>query len=360
MSGGVDSAVAAALLKEQGYGVLGFFMRMHSGERTEKDLADLEKVCEKLGIPLCIKDVRSRFKKEVIKYFLDSCAAGRTPNPCVFCNENFKFKIILEEGERGGFDYVATGHYARITKIQETRNKQISNFKFQISNKAQNPNFKLKTARDKSKDQSYFLYRLGQKELARIIFPLGEYEKTEVKKMAEKLGLSVSEKKESQDVCFLAGQTTELFLKNNLKLKKGKIVNEAGRIIGEHSGLPLYTLGQRKGINIGGTGPYYVIAKDSSKNQLVVTNDKKGAALFLGKVFLEDVHWVGGDAPELPMRVLARSRYRNPLVYAIIGRQKIKKTLTIEFEKPEKALASGQSVVFYAENGEVIGGGIIK
>ena len=359
MSGGVDSSVAAALLKYQGYDVTGLFMRMHKGEGVEKDLADVINVCEKLGIPLQTVDVRRKFQKEVVKYFLSEYAAARTPNPCVFCNKNFKFKILLEEAKKIKADYVATGHYARITKIQETITKQ--------NPKSKIPNYKLKTAKDKSKDQSYFLYRLGQEELAMIIFPLGEYEKTEVKKLAKKLGLEVSEKKESQDVCFMAGLTKEAFLKRNLKLEKGKIVDVQGEIIGEHSGLPLYTLGQRKGIHIGGTGPYYVVDKDFKQNRLVVTNDKKAAALFSTTINLEDVNWTFGAAPKLPVRVLMRSRYRNPLVYATIKSQisTNKKSAnsyeySVKFEKPEKAAASGQSVVFYTKAGEVIGGGIIK
>lgn len=359
MSGGVDSTVAAALLKKQGHDVCGFSMRMHSGERVENDMCDLEAVCKKLDIPLRIVDVRKRFKKEVVGYFLDEYAAGRTPNPCVFCNEKFKFKILLEEAEKAKIEYVATGHYARI---------KVNSQKSMVNSAGLNSKiiFKLFTAKDKNKDQSYFLYRLGQKELARIIFPLGEYEKTEVRKLAKKFGLAVHEKKESQDVCFMAGLTTELFLKKNLKLRKGKIINIAGEIIGEHDGLPLYTLGQRKGINIGGTGPYYVVNKDFKKNQLIVTNDKNEAALFSKTIILTDVKWTSG-APKLPLRVLARTRYRNPLVYATIRSQisTNKKSAnsceySVEFEKPEKAAASGQSVVFYAKAGEVIGGGIIK
>ncbi len=366
MSGGVDSSSAAALLKNQDFQVKGLFLRLYGEEeKTLKNIQDVEKVCQKLDIPLQIKDVRPRFKKEVMGYFLEEYASGRTPNPCVFCNENFKFKILLEEAKKAGIDYVATGHYARITKIQETINKQITNYKLQITNKFQNQNvklktvFRLRTAKDKNKDQSYFLYRLGQKELARIIFPLGEYEKTQVRALAKTFGLAVSEKKESQDVCFMAGVTLDEFLKKNLKLKKGKIVDATGKILGIHHGLPLYTIGQRKGIHIGGTGPYYVVAKDLKKNILTVSNDLQKLPLFYKVAILEKVSWVSAIPPRLA-RVLARSRYRNPLVYAIIKKHGANNAeCEIEFEKPEKALASGQSVVFYAKTGEVIGGGVI-
>ena len=351
MSGGVDSSVAAALLKKQGYLVRGVFMVLHDDtEKLEKNLQDLEKVSVQLGIECEILDLRRRFKKEVVKYFLDEYAAGHTPNPCVFCNENFKFKILLEEAKKNGIDYVATGHYA-LTRKLKVKEKII---------------YKLFTAKDKNKDQSYFLYRLGQEALARIIFPLGEYEKAEVRALAKKFKLPVHDKRESQDVCFMAGMSTDEFLNKNLKLKKGNIVDEKGETIGRHDGLPLYTLGQRKGINIGGTGPYYVIAKNFKKNILTVTNNKKESALFSQAIELTNVMWTN-KSPKLPLRVLVRSRYRNIPVYATI-KTKIpvdKKCYTdsmliVEFAESEKAAARGQSAVFYGEDGEVIGGGIIK
>lgn len=344
MSGGVDSSVVAALLKKQDFQVKGLFLRMHGEEeKLLQDIQDVTAICKKLDIPLQIKDVQKKFKKEVVGYFLAEYAAGRTPNPCIFCNENFKFKILLKEAEKAGIDYIATGHYARLSR-------EISNLK-------------LKIAKDKNKDQSYFLYRLGQKELGRIIFPLGEYTKTEVRALAKKFKLPVHAKRESQDVCFMARLTTEMFLKKNLKLKKGKIVNEAGEVIGEHDGVVLYTIGQRKGIHIGGTGPYYVIGKDLKKNQIIVSNNLEKLPLFSKVAILEKVSWTTG-APKMPLRVLARSRYRNPLVYATIKACSTKQAgcenYIIEFEKLEKSLASGQSVVFYSKNEEVIGGGIIK
>ena len=347
MSGGVDSSLAAALLKKQGLEVKGLFLQMHNEkEKMLQDKKDVEDICKKLDISLQILDVRSRFKKDVVGYFLAEYATGRTPNPCIFCNENFKFKILLEEADKLGIEHIATGHYARIINPQKSQ-----------------PFHKLKIAKDKNKDQSYFLYRLGQKELARIIFPLGEYTKTEVRALAKKFKLPVHDKRESQDVCFMAGLTTEMFLKKNLKLKKGKIVNEAGEVIGEHDGVTLYTIGQRKGIHIGGTGPYYVIDKNLKKNQLIVSNNPEKLPLFSKVAILEKVRWTA-DIPQLPMRVLARSRYRNTLVYATIKTCSTKQVdwenCIIEFEKLEKSLASGQSIVFYSKSEEVLGGGIIK
>ncbi len=346
MSGGVDSTVSAVILKNLGYSVQGLFILINEDERlVQKDICELEKTCEKIGIDFSVVDARQRFKKEVVGYFLDEYAVGRTPNPCVFCNENFKFKILFEEADKLKMEYVATGHYARVVR-------EITNSKDKI-------NYKLFSAKDENKDQSYFLYRLGQKELARIIFPLGEYEKTAVRKLAKENGLAVSEKKDSQDVCFMKGITTADFLRKNLKLKKGSMTNVEGKIIGEHEGLSLYTLGQRKGINLGGDGPYYVVSKDIKKNKLIVTNNKEETNLFSKEAILEKIAWAN-EKPELPFRVLVRSRYRNPLVYATIQKQDLEKNeYEIEFEKPEKAVTSGQSVVFYGKDGEIFGGGII-
>jgi tRNA-specific 2-thiouridylase len=358
LSGGVDSAVAVALLKKDGWDVTGVFIM-----QNDADTQDVENICQRLDIPLKIIDARERFKNSVIKYFLEEYRNGRTPNPCVFCNENFKFKILFEVAAEMGVEYVSTGHYARIIKKQDTRNKQIANNKSQISNKLQKQNLKLQTAKDENKDQSYFLYRLTQEELARIIFPLGEYEKTETRERAKKFKLPVHDKAESQDICFLAGTTTEKFLEKNIKSRKGKIINGKGQIIGEHQGLPLYTLGQRKGINIGGTGPYYVLGKEHKKNTLVVTNDKKELSMFSTSAILKDVNFPG-EKPKFPARVLARTRYRNPLVYATIKSRNVKREtrneIKIEFEKPQRAVTPGQSCVFYDKDGCVVGGGIFK
>lgn len=364
LSGGVDSSVAAALLKKDGWDVVGVFIA-----QNDADTSDVTKVCERLEIPLKIVDARKRFEKDVIDYFLKEYAVGRTPNPCVFCNENFKFKILFEEADELGANYVATGHYARITKIQDAGHKQIPKSKFQISNKLKIKNYKLQAAKDKNKDQSYFLYRLKQKELSRLIFPLGEYEKTEVRALAKKEGLPVYTKSESQDICFLAGLTTEEFLRKNLKkLKKGKIMDEAGNVLGEHGGLALYTLGQRKGINIGGIGPYYVLAKDYKTNTLVVTNDPGQLSLFSKTAILEQATFPSGK-PRFPARFWARTRYRNPLAYATIKPRmtscetrnaKHQAEYEMEFEESQRAVTPGQSCVFYGEYGEVIGGGIVK
>jgi tRNA-uridine 2-sulfurtransferase len=279
--------------------------------------------------------VCQRFKKEVVGYFLKEYAAGRTPNPCVFCNENFKFKILFETAEKNGAKFVATGHYARIKK--------------------DGGHHRLFEAKDKKKNQAYFLYRLKQVDFKKIIFPLGEYEKERVKKIAKQLGFLIWKKKESQDVCFVCKSTYD-FLKNNLKLQKGQIVNEKNEIIGRHEGLALYTLGQRKGIRIGGTGPYYVVGKDFKKNQLIVSHKKSGA-LFSEKTILEKVNWIS-ETPELPKRILVQTRYRILPVYATINKDRTR--YSIRFEKMQRAVTPGQSAVFLSDKGEILGGGIIK
>ncbi|HAT73611.1 MAG: tRNA-specific 2-thiouridylase MnmA [Candidatus Moranbacteria bacterium GW2011_GWF2_36_839] len=339
MSGGVDSCVSAALLKKQGFDVRGVYLQMWKVDEeksNKKAIRDAQKIAKILDIPLEIVDVRKKFKKEVVGYFLKEYIAGRTPNPCVFCNENLKFKTLFEIADKLGIDYISTGHYARIIKKKK---------------------YQLLEARDKNKDQSYFLYRLKQEQLARIIFPLGEIEKNETRKLAKKFGLPVFDKAESQDICFLANMPVEEFLTKNIKLKKGEIKNTKGEIIGEHLGLSLYTLGQRKGINIGGTGPYYVTKRDIVKNCLVVTNKKEDLSLFSKFVNLEELNWILA-VPKFPAKVLARIRYRSSLIPVVIKKQK--NGCQVIFDEIQRAVTSGQSIVFYNKKSEILGGGIIK
>ncbi|MFA6159868.1 MAG: tRNA 2-thiouridine(34) synthase MnmA [Parcubacteria group bacterium] len=338
MSGGVDSCVSAALLKKQGFDVRGVYLKMWKvdGEKSNKKaIRDAQKIAKILDIPLEIIDVRKKFKKEVVGYFLKEYLAGRTPNPCIFCNENLKFKTLFEIADKLGIDYIATGHYARIIKQK---------------------GYKLLEAKDKNKDQSYFLYRLKQEQLARIVFPLGEIEKAETRKLAKKFGLPVFDKAESQDICFLANMAVEEFLTKNIRLKKGEIKNTKGKIVGEHAGLPLYTLGQRKGINIGGNGPYYVAKRDSKKNCLVVTNKKEDLSLFSKFANINEVNWILA-VPKLPAKVLARIRYRSPLIPAMIVMKHEK--YEVKFDIAQRAVTSGQSIVFYNKKLEVVGGGLI-
>ncbi len=366
MSSGVDSSVAAALLKEQGYDVAGVFMHFWK-EPTQNSLVenkccslesleDARKVCRILDIPLYTANAEKEFKREVVDYFLTEYAAGRTPNPCVACNEHIKFNVLFKKMLEMDGDYVASGHYAQKQQFP------ISNFQF--PNKSQFSNFKnekyiykLYQGVDKDKDQSYFLYNFSQKQLSKILFPVGGYEKKEIRKIAEKLKLPVFNKDDSQGLCFTPEKYPENFLRRNLKLKKGEIINTQGKVVGEHEGLPLYTIGQRRGINIGGDGPYYVVDKDIKKNILVVTNDEKDPALVRKDMEVEKVNWIVAE-PALPCKVLIKNRYRHPAVSAIIKSVKAG-IYEVEFEEPQRAISPGQSAVFYTEEGEMIGGGRI-
>jgi tRNA-specific 2-thiouridylase len=352
MSGGVDSSVTAALLKNQGYEVIGVFMRFWSEEGLRRDQAinkccsfeaynDARKVANRLAIPIYTLNMKVSFKKLVVDYFLKEYQAGRTPNPCVECNRFIKFGELLRKAKAMGANYVATGHYARLRR-------EIPNSKFQV------PSFKLLKGKDLEKDQSYFLYTLTQEKLKHILFPVGDYSKPRVRAMAKGFGLPVHAKKDSQEVCF-AGASLKNFLKKYLEVKSGKIVElESEKKLGEHDGLPFYTIGQRRGLALGG-GPWYVVKIDTRKNVLYVSRDQK--KLLSKELVAEKVNWISGAAPKLPIRVKAKIRYKHKEAPAII--KKIKNNYKIIFTKPQRAVTAGQSVVFY-KGDEVLGGGVIK
>jgi tRNA-uridine 2-sulfurtransferase len=350
LSGGVDSAVAAALLKKQGYDLVAVYFRFTDALNSEIQAG---RIAKKLNISLKIVDARREFKKQVIDYFVDSYEKGRTPNPCVVCNKEMKFRLLFDLAKKEKADCVATGHYVRIK-----REFPISNFQFPIKSKNSKSelrikNYKLLQAKDRLKDQSYFLYKLNQEDLARIIFPLGKYKKSEVKIMAEKMGLPLSEN-ESQDVCFIQNNDASGFLKNNIKSKAGKIVDIEGNVLGKHKGLSLYTIGQRKGIEIGGKSPFFVLRKNARKNELVVTNDLKD---LLTKEFrVGKTNWIDLKT-KFPLRAGVQIRYHAQIFPAIIKREAGGK-YAVAAKKPLRAVTGGQSAVFY-KNGEVLGGGII-
>lgn len=357
MSGGVDSSVAAAILKNQGYEVAGIFMRLWPESDNAKE-KEAKKVAEIIGIPFFVKNLEKEFKKEVVEYFLRELKFGRTPNPCVMCNKCIKFEKLFETMFEMKFDFIATGHYARI--MQEN-----TNYKEQNTNKPQNTKIKfhLYEARDKNKDQSYFLYNLTQKRLSKILFPLGNYTKTQVRKLAKKFNLPVYDKPESQDICFIDEKNPEEFIKKHLKTMMGNIIDPEGKVIGRHKGLQFYTIGQRKGLNIGGNGPYFVIEKDMKNNQLIVTNDTRELSLFKKELKIKEASWTG-KMPGEKLKAQVKIRYRTPKVDAIIKaqneKQKTKHNIyTIKFSKPQIAVTPGQSAVIYSNEGEVTGGGVI-
>jgi len=356
MSGGVDSSVAAALLKKQGYDVIGVFMkfwapRSAAGKENRCCTLKSEKrarlVAKKIGIPFYVFNFGKEFKKRVVDYFLKEIKAGKTPNPCVVCNKEIKFGLLLEKALKLNADYVATGHYAR----------KVSSIKYQVSS------CKLLRGKDKEKDQSYFLWQLNQKQLSRILFPVGNYTKEEVRKLAGRFKLPVAKTSESMEVCFIPATIND-FLKKYLKTKPGPICLTSGvkqEIIGRHQGLWLYTIGQRKGIGIASVKPYYVLDKDFKKNLLIVTQNEKD--LYKKELIAKEVNWVAGQSPKFPLKVMAKIRYRSPSVPIIarqfsrsrrpreaIVRQKKgeKNKIKIIFQKPQRAITPGQSVVFYA------------
>lgn len=346
MSGGVDSSVAVALLKKQGFDVVGVFMRFWSepasgaGSAMNKccsfeAYADARRVAQKLEIPIYTMNMKVPFKKLVVDYFLKEYQAGRTPNPCVECNRFIKFGELLRKAKAMGAEYVATGHYARVSGV------------------------KLLKGKDSEKDQSYFLYTLTQDKLKQILFPVGDYKKPKVREMAKKFCLPVHAKKDSQEVCFV-GVSLKNFLKKYLKVKSGKIVEiENGKVLGKHEGLPLYTVGQRKGLKLGG-GPWYVVKIDIKKNVLYVSRDQK--KLLSKELTAEKVNWISGGAPKLPLHVNAKIRYKHKEASCVIkkiGNSRLQPAYKIIFDKPQRAITAGQSVVFYRGD-EVLGGGVIK
>lgn len=352
MSSGVDSSVAAAILKKQGYEVVGVFMHFwkEPGNDTLREnkccslesQEDARKVAQKLDVSLYTVNAASQFKKEVVDYFLSETKAGRTPNPCVACNEKIKFNFLFKKMLEMDADFVSTGHYADVRMIDGK--------------------YHLFTSSDEEKDQTYFLYNLNQKQLERIIFPVGKYKKPEIRKMAKKMEIQVFDKDDSQGLCFTPEKYPTEFIKRHMELRRGNIVDTSGKKIGQHEGLQLYTIGQRRGINIGGTGPYYVVARDFSKNELVVTNDEKDPQIFHKKMLVEKVNWLVGE-PKLPLETNMKIRYRHSSVHGIIKLKEVRgkeKAYLIEFREPQKAVTPGQSAVFYSDEGEVLGGGIIK
>jgi tRNA-specific 2-thiouridylase len=346
LSGGVDSSVAAALLKKQGYDVLGIFMHFWSDPHyaEKQNLAnkccsvdaqnDARRVAEQLDIPLYTFNLDQNFKQYIVDNFLNQYQQGLTPNPCIRCNQFIKFGLFWDKAKALSCDYIATGHYVRLKKDKKV--------------------YHLVEAKDKTKDQSYFLYRLNQKVLRHCLFPVGGYKKSQIRILAKKLKLPVFNKRDSQEICFVPEKDHYSFLQRYLKLKPGDIITDQGVKIGRHQGLPLYTLGQRKGIELSG-GPWYVIDLNFKNNQLVVTNNKTHPALFNDIMYLSDINWL--HKVKLPVKLEVRIRYMHKGNMAMI-RELNESSLEVKFKTKQRAITPGQSAVFY-RNGEVLGGGII-
>ncbi|MDO8436218.1 MAG: tRNA 2-thiouridine(34) synthase MnmA [bacterium] len=376
MSGGIDSSVAAALLKREGFDIVGVFMKFWSEPEEDKQKCGWNRCCspdsEKrarqvakiLKIPFYVFNFEKEFKKRIVDYFLREYKGGRTPNPCVACNKEIKFGLLLEKALSLGTDFIATGHYTRLRR-------EIRSSKSEI--------LKLYMGKDKEKDQSYFLWQLSQEQLKHILFPVGDYTKSQVKALAKKFKLPFKAVPESMEVCFI--QTTMIdeapphlsprpaqlarqgsvneFLKRHLKTKPGLIAEQTQggdkKIIGRHQGLWFYTMGQRKGIGLSG-GPYFVLGKDEKKNLLVVTKNEKD---LLGRdLVLKNVNWISGSEPEFPFKVQIKIRYRGKISRAVIDKPFEGKIYTVKLETPQRAITPGQSAVFYRKQ-ELVGGGII-
>ena len=333
MSGGVDSSVVAALLKRADFDVTGVFMKLYDSSEFRKAERKAKEIAKFLKISFLTLDFKKEFEKEVIDYFLREYKKGKTPNPCIKCNQEIKFGIFLKKAMELDADYIATGHYA------------------------QTKNNKLLKAKDKEKDQTYFLYNLKQSQLKKILFPIGNFTKVEIRKIAKDIGIASLVRPESKDICFLKGKYQN-FLKKYLKLKPGPILDISGKKIGEHQGLFLYTIGQRKEIRIAGLNPYYVLKLDFKKNALIVTDNEKD--LYKKELIAEKVNWISGKKPKMPLKIKAKIRYLHPADSAIISSSvKTQNCYRIIFTIPQRAITPGQSVVFY-KGKEILGGGIIK
>jgi len=353
MSGGVDSSVTTLLLRDQGYDVVGVFMRCYNIDGcAEQDAEDARRVAEHLRIPFYTWDFEEEYKKRVVEYMVDGYRSGITPNPDVMCNREIKFGLFLERALAAGADYVATGHYVRLQKqIDQT-----------------GEHFSLFTAKDDNKDQSYFLWTLTQKQLAKCLFPIGDYIKPDVREIARKAGLPTAEKKDSQGVCFLGNISMDDFLKQYIPEKMGALVTTTGENIGEHYGAEFYTIGQRhidanfKFPKTGGAverAPLYVASKNAATNTVVLAEGSDNEALYKSELDLVNINFITNMIDgKLPAHVFARVRYRQPVSPATLSHLGGKK-YHLAFEKPQKFLASGQSAVFYSEKGEMLGGGVI-
>lgn len=346
MSGGVDSSVAAALLKEQGYDVTGMMLRLWSepGKEdsnrccTPDSMAQARRVAGILDIPFYVVDAKDVFRETVVQYFLDGYARGETPNPCLVCNRQIRWTYLLNHALALGADFMATGHYVRLRS-------------------AVNGHFELLRAVDHSKDQSYVLHVLTQDQLKRALFPVGEYPKSGIRALAEKFGLPTASRKDSQDLCFLAGEDYRNFLQRNAPeiLQPGNIETPDGQVIGQHTGLANYTIGQRKGLGIASPIPLYVVSKDASSNTLIV-----GAQEQLGVTELtaRDVNWVSGETPREPFRAEVKIRYTAKAVPAEVA-PGVEDQVRVKFDAPVRDATKGQAAVFY--RGDVmLGGGLIQ
>jgi len=372
LSGGVDSSVAAALLKEQNYDVVGVYMKNWTADLPgmkcpwAADLADAKRVAVALGIPFRVFDFQAEYKKLVVDYMIAEYERGRTPNPDVMCNQEIKFGLFARAAFAAGADYVATGHYARNLAEKSRNSATESSRNFAGENSSRERHF-LARAKCENKDQTYFLYRITEEILARTIFPLGDFaSKNDVRAAAKTRGLPTFAKKDSQGICFVGEVGVRDFLSQFVETAPGDIIEqETGRVIGRHDGAIVYTFGQRHGLSVGGGLPYYVVGKNMAKNEVYVSRNLNNREFFREEIELSECHWIN-DAPKKILAdgsspsYLARFRHRGALVKCEIAKLNAAKNLaTIKLAEPQRAVAPGQSVVIYS--GEIcLGGGIAQ
>jgi len=332
LSGGVDSSVAALLLKEAAYEVMGVHMRLRDSPDFDSQAKRAESICRILAIPYHQLDLQKEFESRVVDYFCQEYQRGRTPNPCVACNEHIKFGLLLDKALTLGADYLATGHYARVEHFRDGH--------------------RLLKAADTSRDQAYFLYTLTQEKLGRVLFPLGEHSRDEVKQMAKQAGLPTATKS-SQDICFISQKNYGAFLSQRFSTQPGDVVDTRGKRLGQHRGIAFYTIGQRHGLGLASDKPLYVIRIEPKGNRIVLGSEEE---LYSRKLAAHEVNWISGKPPQEPITVTAKIRYKSKEAEAILVPRD--DSVHVHFTQPQKAIAPGQAIVFYNAD-EVLGGGII-
>ncbi|MCJ7575329.1 MAG: tRNA 2-thiouridine(34) synthase MnmA [Dehalococcoidia bacterium] len=332
LSGGVDSSAAALLLKQAAYEVIGVHMRLRDSPDFDSQAHRAESICRILAIPYHQLDLQKEFESRVVDYFCQEYQRGRTPNPCVACNEHIKFGLLLDKALTLGADYLATGHYARVEHFRDGH--------------------RLLKAADTSRDQAYFLYTLTQEKLGRVLFPLGGYSRDEVKQMARQAGLPTATKS-SQDICFVSKKNYGAFLSQRFSATPGEVVDTGGKRLGQHRGIPFYTIGQRHGLGLASGQPLYAIRIEPEGNRIVLGPEKE----LYSQVFIaRKLSWIAGKAPQEPITVKAKIRYKSKEADATLSFTN--DSVEVRFARPQKAITPGQAVVFYNVD-EVLGGGII-
>ena len=334
MSGGVDSSLAAALLKQAGYEVTGVTMQLRPSDKAGGERIEAARqVAHKLDIPHYIADFSDLFTRQVISPFCHEYSLGRTPNPCIRCNQYIKFDALLEKSRTLGADFIATGHYARVEPSPT--------------------GYRLQKGIDRTKDQSYFLYTLGQKVLRCLLLPIGKYQKSQVRRMVAEMDLPAF-KEESQDICFIPDNDYRSFIVGQVPLQPGDIANTEGKILGKHRGLALYTVGQRQGLGLSSNTRLYVLKLDAANNRLIVGSEDQ---LFSETLFASNLSWLSGEAPADATNITAKVRYKSPEIAVTL--QLNDELARVNFHQPQRAISPGQSVVFY-QGDTVLGGGIIQ